>query len=85
MLRWGSSGGCLFVALFCAYGFLASGELQGTREILWMIPYGQETLTPEKHFDNPVLAAEIGRDVHRESTGEVDFRRRKSSVFDAVR
>ena len=39
MLRWGSSGGCLFVALFCAYGFLASGELQGTREILWKTVY----------------------------------------------
>ena len=39
MLRWGSSGGCLFVALFCVYGFVASGELQGTREILWKTGY----------------------------------------------
>ena len=39
MVRWGSSGGCLLVALFCAYGFIASGELQGNREIVWKTGY----------------------------------------------
>ncbi len=39
MVRWGSSGGCLLVALFCIYGFIASGELQGSREILWKSGY----------------------------------------------
>lgn len=39
MVRWGSSGGCLLVAMFCAYGFLASGELQGDREIAWKTGY----------------------------------------------
>ncbi len=39
MIRWGSSGGCLLVALFCVYGFLAAGEYQGTREIAWKAAY----------------------------------------------
>jgi hypothetical protein len=39
MVRWGSSGGCLLVALFCAYGFVASGELQGNGELLWKTGY----------------------------------------------
>ncbi len=38
-MRWGSSGGCLLVALFCVYGSMASGELQGNREILWKTGY----------------------------------------------
>jgi hypothetical protein len=39
MLRWGSSGGCLLFALFCAYGFLASGELDGAAELAWRTGY----------------------------------------------
>ena len=39
MVRWGSSGGCVLVALFCIYGFIASGELQGNHEILWKTGY----------------------------------------------
>jgi len=38
-MRWGSSGGCLLAALFCVYGFLASGELQGNRQIYWKTGY----------------------------------------------
>ena len=29
----------MLVALFCAYGFVASGEFQGNREILWKTGY----------------------------------------------
>ena len=39
MLKWGSSGGCLLVALFCVYGFWASGEYQGTKELAWKTGY----------------------------------------------
>ena len=39
MLRLGSSGGCFLVALFCVYGFVASAELQGQREVLWKVGY----------------------------------------------
>ena len=39
MVRWGSSGGCLLVALFCVYGFVASGELQGNGELCWKTGY----------------------------------------------
>lgn len=34
-----SSGGCLFFALFCVYGFIASGEYDGTRELAWKSGY----------------------------------------------
>ena len=34
-----TSIGCLVVALFCAYGFLASGELTGTAELAWKVVY----------------------------------------------
>ncbi len=34
-----SSGGCFFLALFCVYGFLASGEYSGTRELAWKSGY----------------------------------------------
>ena len=39
MVRWGSSGGFLLVVLFCVYGFISSGELEGNREILWKTGY----------------------------------------------
>ena len=39
MLRWGTSGGCVLAALFCVYGFMASGELEGTRELAWRSGY----------------------------------------------
>ncbi len=39
MIRFGTSGGCLMFALFCAYGFLASGELTGNQEIAWKVGY----------------------------------------------
>ena len=29
----------MLVTLFCAYGFVASGELQGNRELLWKTGY----------------------------------------------
>lgn len=39
MLRWGSAGGCVLFAVFCVYGFLASGELEGAAEIAWRTGY----------------------------------------------
>ena len=39
MIKLGSSAGCLLVALFCVYGFLASGEYEGTKEFLWKAGY----------------------------------------------
>lgn len=39
MFKWAGSGGCLLVALFCCYGFLASGEYEGTRELAWKTAY----------------------------------------------
>ena len=39
MLRWGTGGGCLLFAVFCAYGFLASGELNGAEEMAWKTGY----------------------------------------------
>lgn len=39
MLRWVSITGCLLLALFCVYGFLASGELDGASETAWKTGY----------------------------------------------
>ncbi|MBC8289939.1 MAG: hypothetical protein H8E37_06445 [Planctomycetes bacterium] len=39
MLRWGSSGGCVLAALFCVYGFIASGEYEGAQELAWRSGY----------------------------------------------
>ena len=39
-LSCGSSGGCLFFAMFCGYGFLASGEFSGAQEMWWKVGYG---------------------------------------------
>ncbi|HUG19420.1 MAG TPA: hypothetical protein VMM56_10605, partial [Planctomycetaceae bacterium] len=38
-MKWIGSGGCFFLALFCGYGFLASGELSGTPELMWKTGY----------------------------------------------
>ncbi len=38
-IRFLSSGGLLFLALFCAYGFWASGELNGQKEVAWKTGY----------------------------------------------
>lgn len=32
-------GGCVLVALFCAYGFACSGEYTGTQELAWKSGY----------------------------------------------
>lgn len=39
-MKFFTSGGCIFLALFCGYGFLASGEYSGTRELWWKVGYG---------------------------------------------
>lgn len=32
-------GGCVLVALFCAYGFICSGEYAGRQELVWKSGY----------------------------------------------
>jgi len=38
-LRVASAGAMLLLAGFCAYGFIASGEYSGQRELLWKVGY----------------------------------------------
>gem|GEM_PF-3303459 len=39
MWRWGISGGCVLLAVFCTYGFVASGELSGASRTAWKAGY----------------------------------------------
>lgn len=39
MLRLGSAAVCVLFSLFCVFGFLASGELDGGREVAWRTGY----------------------------------------------
>lgn len=38
-MKYLSSGACLLVAVFCAYGFLASGEYTGAQKLAWQSGY----------------------------------------------
>ena len=38
-MRWGIAGFCALFALFCGYGFIASGELDGTSATAWKTGY----------------------------------------------
>lgn len=39
-LRFASSGSLLIIAAFCAYGFIASGEYTGSKELYFKSAYG---------------------------------------------
>lgn len=39
-MKFASSGSCLLFAMFCGYGFLASGEYSGAKELWWKVGYG---------------------------------------------
>lgn len=39
MLRWIFAGCCVMFALFCVFGFIASGEADGAREVRWKTGY----------------------------------------------
>jgi hypothetical protein len=55
-MKWLTSGGCFLFAIFCGYGFLASGELSGTAELLWKIGYA---LTGGLAFAGAVYSAAL--------------------------
>jgi hypothetical protein len=38
-VRWGVAGCCVLFALYCGYGFIASGELDGDGETAWKTGY----------------------------------------------